>query len=205
MVDFAGWSMPVQYESIVAEHRATRTHVGLFDVSHMGRLVFRGARAWPGWKPFCRGRSVTCRPVRIRYSLVHSVKMAESWMTFWRIAIPTSWVGGHRGGCLLVVNASNRSAITEWLLSHAPQPGAALHDITQETTMVAVQGPAAVELAAHVLGDDPRTLRYYAFRTLRWEGVEVVVSRTGYTGGRWCGADRPSSSRTTLWSALVAG
>ncbi len=139
MVDFAGWSMPVQYASIVTEHNATRTAVGLFDVSHMGRIRFSG----PGSEAFL-DRLVTRR--------VAGMKLGQI-----RYALMTNDDGGilddvlvyhlrdRRGTAhhLLVVNASNRQKIWDWLEVHHDGADVELRDLTLETAMIAVQGPCS--------------------------------------------------------------
>ena len=148
MVDFAGWSMPVQYASIVAEHNATRTAVGLFDVSHMGRFRLDGASE--AFLDRVVTRQVAgMKPGQIRYSLV------------------TNEAGGilddvlvyHSARCagqdchVLVVNASNRQKIWDWLAACQPGGDVRLWDCTLETAMVAVQGPRAIEIVHKLVSD----------------------------------------------------
>src|SRR5262245_20959057 len=141
MVDFAGWSMPVQYGSIVAEHQATRQAAGLFDVSHMGRLRLDGNGAAAFLDRLLTRKVVGMAPGKIRYSLVcdESGGILDDVLVY--------HLQEHGGGLyhLLVVNASNREKIVSWLKSHLkPGDDVKLTDRTCETAMIAVQGPRAL-------------------------------------------------------------
>ena len=137
MVDFAGWSMPVQYSSIVEEHLATRSRVTLFDVSHMGRLQFDGA----GPEAFLEGllsrRVVGMNVGDIRYSVVTNERggVLDDVLCYRLDDVD----GQPQFG--LVVNASNREKIVAWLEQHlVGNDDVRLTDRTVETAMIAVQG-----------------------------------------------------------------
>lgn len=174
MVDFAGWSMPVLYSTIVEEHQAVRRRAGLFDVSHMGRLRIQGSNAVESIE-----RLVTCSVAnlaegRIRYGLV------------------TNETGGilddilvYRVGASeidLVVNASNREKIVDWITSHLSGSDAQLADITLETTMLALQGPRAAEWLENHCEFPLAEIGYYRFVETTAFEIPVRLSRTGYTG-----------------------
>jgi len=169
MVDFAGWAMPVQYSTIVEEHQTVRGRVGLFDISHMGRLRLTG----PGAVTLLE-RLVTCRVAG----------MAEGQV---RYGLMTNEAGGvlddvlvYRLGeqeLLVVVNASNREKIVRWIESHLGGSDASLRDETLETAMIALQGPAAAGLLAAAFTD----LRYYRCVRAPVLSVPALASRTGYT------------------------
>jgi len=197
LVDFAGWSMPIQYTSIMSEHRATRQHVGLFDVSHMGRLRIQGRDAAAWLDAVLTRRVDNLPPGRIRYSLVTQDDggILDDVLVY-RMPEP-------HDGYLLVVNASNRQAILSWLQQHRP-PGsdAQCQDTTCQTGMIAVQGPAALELVPQILGYDPSPLRYYTHALIDWRSAEVLVSRTGYTGEYGVELIVPADLATELWGLL---
>ena len=199
LVDFAGWSMPVQYGSIVTEHVATRTAATLFDVSHMGRFRFPGEAAG-GWLDAILTRRVDdLKPGRVRYSLVTNelggvlddvlvsrVEGISGQTEFW-----------------MVVNASNREKIASWLMDHGAPLPAADFDRTVDTAMIALQGPLAMARACDVLGTDaPRQLRYYQARWITWDGRDVLVSRTGYTGEDGVELVVPRDFATAAWERL---
>jgi aminomethyltransferase len=178
MVDFAGWSMPVQYKSIADEHNATRNAVGVFDISHMGRLRFEGSDAIRFLDSVITRRVTDLKPDQIRYGLVCN---DDGGILDDVLVYAGSADGSRPAG--MVVNASNREKIVAWIEGRLPA-GVTLSDDTFQTAMIAVQGPAAInavqpllELAAPIAA-----MRYYTCASGRFEGHEILVSRTGYTG-----------------------
>ncbi|HTQ39372.1 MAG TPA: glycine cleavage system aminomethyltransferase GcvT [Pirellulales bacterium] len=192
MVDFAGWSMPVQYTSIVAEHTATRTAAGLFDVSHMGRLRFFGSHAADFLDSVVTRRVSDMRAGQVRYSLVTN----EDGGILDDVLIYRGYDGGENFG--MVVNASNREKIVQWLgnqqtiwqseLGHSNT--LTVSDDTLQSAMIAVQGPKAVELLEPVVEtaikpapvQDFKSMGYYTCWMGLFDGDGVMFSRTGYTG-----------------------
>ncbi|MCY2995718.1 MAG: glycine cleavage system aminomethyltransferase GcvT [Planctomycetota bacterium] len=179
MVDFAGWSMPVQYTSIVEEHRATRTAAGVFDVSHMGRLRFEGTDAAAFLDRLLTRRVTDLSLGRIRYSLVTNDQGGVlDDVLVGRLKTPSE-----RQYLLLVVNASNRAKIVDWITHHWPTAGdVEFSDRTEDTAMIAVQGPRAMDIVAPLVKADVRQLGYYTGVVTETFGRICIVSRTGYTG-----------------------
>lgn len=172
MVGFAGFSMPVQYSSIVSEHKAVRNSAGMFDVSHMGRLLFRG----PGSLKWL-DRVLTCRLSdmsvgQVRYSLIcgdHGGVMDDVLVTRWADA----WG--------LVVNASNHARVLNILAGHRI-PDATCDDITSSTVMVAVQGPGWWQACQGILPGSVVSLPSFRGELVDGPVAGWRVSRTGYTG-----------------------
>ncbi len=200
LVDFAGWSMPVLYTSIVEEHSATRTAIGLFDISHMGRLEFHG--------PDCLSwlDSIVTRRVRrmgvgaIRYALVTNERggILDDVLVY-HLPDPS---GSAR--IMMVVNASNREKIVDWLSDHRPASGEVeIVDLTRSTAMIAVQGPQAVALADPFLEVDLPGMKYYTGTTTRFGQWKVIVSRTGYTGEDGCELIVPTEAAEPIWQQLL--
>jgi glycine cleavage system T protein (aminomethyltransferase) len=172
MVPFAGHEMPIQYEGIMAEHRAVRTGVGVFDVSHMGeiRLTGRGAIT-------LANRLVTNEAGDLPVGkVVYTPMCLESGGI-----IDDLLVYGLGEDRLLVVNAANFEKDLAWVLEHA-HPDVTVQDENADTAQLAVQGPKAEDVVARLYGDRVRALGFY-------EGFEMgtgedwtLVSRTGYTG-----------------------
>src|SRR5262245_48009864 len=141
MVDFAGWSMPVQYKSIADEHNATRNAVGVFDISHMGRLQFYGPNIASALDYVVTRRATDLKPGQIRYGLVCNEQggILDDVRVYGKaldLDVPFS----------MVVNASNRSKIVNWLENHLPgyqepfgKRPAWFGDDTMSTAMIAVQ------------------------------------------------------------------
>ncbi|NNJ24032.1 Aminomethyltransferase [Planctomycetes bacterium LzC2] len=198
MVDFAGYDMPVRYGTIVTEHAAVRTAAGLFDISHMGRVRFSGPDAERFLDRLLTNR-VPTEPGRVKYGLlcredggiiddVLTTKLADDW--------------------LMVVNASNRPACLTWFEEQAEGFNVTIDDRTDSTAMIAVQGPNAGEIVSHVVHMPLlETLGYYRASPAVWERpgespVEIIVSRTGYTGEDGFELIVPAESATEMWREL---
>jgi len=194
LVDFAGWSMPVQYVSIVEEHLATRQAAGLFDVSHMGRLLVEGPAAIDWLEGLLTRRVADLAVGRARYTLVTGVdSTAEETAppVILDDAVVTRLADADDGTprLLLVVNASNASRVIRWLESQLPARGVRLTDRTAATAMIAVQGPLVFGsggLLQQVCTADTAAmlaaLPVYGAVETTVANTPAVVSRTGYTG-----------------------
>ena len=195
MVDFAGWSMPMLYSSIIEEHTNVRTNVGMFDVSHMGRFRFEGADAGKLLDQCC-SRRVDNTPVgAARYAIVCNEQGgALDDVLIYRIDDEQF---------LAVVNASNR----EKLFAHFNTVGAdarcTIKDETFDTAMVALQGPKAMELISNFSSQVP-ALKRFRFTMVDVFGAQVMVSRTGYTGEDGVEAIFPASLATSAAELLSA-
>jgi aminomethyltransferase len=201
LVDFAGWSMPVHYGSIVAEHQAARRAAALFDVSHMGRLKFGG----PGSGAFLDGlltRRVADMAVgQIRYGLVaNEAGGILDDVLVYRLADSVS-TPQH----LLVVNASNRPKILNWVRFRlSGRDDVLLNDVTRETAMIAVQGPLALDLVQPLVGTGLTAMRYYHGIQTEIAGRPAIVSRTGYTGEDGFELTVPAEAAVGIWEKLLA-
>lgn len=194
MVEFAGWEMPVQYTSIIQEHNAVRQAAGLFDIAHMGRIKFTGPDACRLLDHLLTNDVSKLSQGEIRYSLV------------------TNESGGILDDVLvyrfeefyfLVVNASNRLKIVDWIGKHRSGFDAEVNDITTETCMLAVQGPRSLEaLLPHVNTDIDR-LPYYTGCEAVIFGRPGIVSRTGYTGEDGFEIVVKASDGLDVWHTLL--
>jgi aminomethyltransferase len=196
MVDFAGWEMPVQYTSIIEEHQAVRQAAGLFDIAHMGRIKFRGPDACRLLDHLLTNDVTKLEPGQIRYSLI------------------TNESGGILDDVLvyrfdefyfLVVNASNRRKIVDWIAGHRSGFDAAVDDITLETFMMAVQGPRSLEALLPHVNTDIGRLAYYTGGEAVIFGRPGIVSRTGYTGEDGFEIVVEASDGLDVWHTLLAG
>lgn len=173
MVEFGGWMLPVQYTGIVAEHTAVRSSAGLFDISHMGRFSFAGPATQAVIDYAWTNDAAGMKDFQVRYGLVCNENGG---------AVDDILVYRWPYGWAMVVNASNRLAVLDRLKKYAVGKDTQITDSTESTAMLAVQGPKAVELCAGMFEFDASTLKYYYAMGTRRNGVNCVVSRTGYTG-----------------------
>jgi aminomethyltransferase len=178
MVDFAGWSMPVQYTSIAEEHNATRNAVGVFDISHMGRLDFVGPQVAQFLDSVVTRRVVDLKPNQIRYALVCNDEggILDDVLVYGEASDRSHPYS-------MVVNASNREKIVAWLDERLPD-SITIQDQTIRTAMFAVQGPKAIDLGQSLVETSmPITgMKYYTYAGGRFGGADILISRTGYTG-----------------------
>ena len=173
MVPFAGFSMPVQYTSIVEEHRAARETAALFDVSHMGQLALEGAGAPAAADRLCSRRMSDLREGRVRYALLcNEAGGVVDDLTVYRTG---------DASYLLCVNAANVEKDRAWIDTHLPAH-ATLRDESEATGLLALQGPAAAAVLAEVGGGALDALRRFRFARALLAGRRVLASRTGYTG-----------------------
>jgi aminomethyltransferase len=189
MVPFAGWELPVQYEGVIAEHRAVRDDAGMFDVSHMGEIEIEGPTA----AEMLQG---------LLSNDVERLEIGEAQYT-----LLTNETGGiiddliaYRTGpfrYLLVVNAANRDPDLAWLAEHAIR-GSDVRAVSDDYALLAVQGPRAIER----LGLEHRPAFTWELGEL--DGVEVMVNRTGYTGEEGVELACKPGEAPTLWDAILA-
>jgi aminomethyltransferase len=208
LVDFAGWSMPVHYGSIVAEHNATRSAAGLFDVSHMGRLLFNGDGAEGFLDSLVTRRVTDMQPGQVRYGLVtNDIGGILDDVLVYRLPPEPTGVQAskeNQPSYLMVVNASNRSKIVCWIEARlCDRPDVEWRDVTEDLAMIAIQGPRAFELLGPLVMDDISTLRYYHCRRTIVEGESSIISRTGYTGEDGFEVILPSKVATSVWQRVL--
>lgn len=196
LVEFGGWSMPVLYTSIVEEHKAVRERVGLFDISHMGRLKVEGpgARAWID--AVTTNDAGRLEPGRIQYSLA----CLEDGGVLDDILVYRNAGEGSYG---VVCNASNRERVMAQFQANRGGRDAKLEDLTQETAMIAVQGPRAAGLAGRVFEGPLEGLKYYAHAEGEVLGAPATASRTGYTGEDGFELVVPAPLALATWERLM--
>ena len=177
MVDFGGWDMPIQYQGILAEHHAVRRSVGVFDLSHMGRLYLRGADATALVQYLTSNDVTRLAPGRAHYSLI----CGEDGRILDDVIVYN--LGDQ---LLLVVNASNREKLLGWIAEQrrgkAAGLDATLHYATLETAMIGFQGPDSARLLQAHTPANLDELRYYAAVDTTVDGAPALLARTGYTG-----------------------
>lgn len=194
MVEFGGWHMPVQYKSITDEHHAVRRASGLFDIAHMGRLWFSGSEAVKFLDHLLTNDVASLKPGQVRYSLVCN----EAGGVLDDVLV-TRFDGWH----LLVVNASNRLKIVDWIERHRGGFDVTVEDLSAELSMLALQGPRSVELLAPLAKADIASLKYYFGCETDVLGVRGIISRTGYTGEDGFEVITPREHGIKLWETLI--
>ena len=175
MGEFAGYNMPISYTAISEEHATVRKNAGVFDVSHMGEFIMKGTRALDLIQRLTTNDASKLVTGKAQYSCLTNEKggIVDDLIVY---CIEENKV------YMLVVNASNIQKDWKWIQAHNNQ-GVELHNISDKTCLLAIQGPNATKMLQPLTDIDIMNLRYYTFVKGRFAGVEnVLVSATGYTG-----------------------
>lgn len=194
MIDFAGWSMPVQYTSILDEHRAVRERVGLFDLSHMGELLVEGPDAGDAL-----AAAIVTDPPRLAVGRAHySMICAPDGgviddLIVYRLA---------EDGFMVVANAGNAPVVSDALAERLAGTRAVLDDQSLATGLLALQGPRSRDVLAPHTDVDLDALRYYAIAEGNIAGIPGWVARTGYTGEDGFEVFVPTGRTVELWDVL---
>jgi aminomethyltransferase len=174
MVPFAGYNMPVQYEGVNSEHETVRNGVGVFDVSHMGEFLLTGENALDLIQKVTTNDASTLIVGRAQYSCLPNGKGG--------IVDDLIIYKMKENQYLLVVNASNIDKDWEWISSHNDM-GVEMKNLSDDYSLLAIQGPKAVEAMQSLTSIDLSSIKYYHFEVGEFAGIEhVILSATGYTG-----------------------
>jgi aminomethyltransferase len=199
MVDFGGWDMPVEYSGITAEHMAVRTAVGLFDVSHMGDIQFRGPGSLAAIQALSMNDASKLSAGQAQYSA-----MLYPQGTFVDDVLVHKFSDNDY---LLVINAGTREKDYQWIRSQVGTfAGVHISDYSDHYTQLAIQGPRAQDTLAKLTKVDLNTIKNYWFT---WGTVcglpNVLIARTGYTGEDgfeiYLPSDGPTSTR--VWQEVT--
>lgn len=198
MVEFGGWEMPVQYSNLIEEHQAVRGGAGLFDISHMGRVMVRGPQA-TAFLQYVTTCDVTAIPLgQSSYGLLCQPDggVVDDIFIY---HVPDEY--------LVVVNAANRARDWAWLEQHARNFDVELEDRSERWAMVALQGPAAEALIAGAEDSEAVEIGYLPFHGValtRLFGHTVLIARTGYTGEDGFELFFDAEHAPALWQRLLA-
>lgn len=174
MVSFAGFEMPIQYPAgIIAEHMSVRTNVGVFDVSHMGEVEVRGPQALDFVQKISINDASKLVPNKAQYSA----------MCYPDGGIIDDMLVYHRGDhYMLVINGACADKDIAWMHEQAKGMDITLTDISDEINLLAVQGPKSVEALQGLTDTNLSEIQYYGFADGKLAGIDMILSRTGYTG-----------------------
>lgn len=197
MTDFHGWRMPLDYGSIVEEHRAVRTAAGLFDVSHMGEVRVTGAGAAAFLDHLLTNRMDNLAVGRARYSPMTDDRggTIDDLMVY-RLA---------ESEYLVVVNASNQEKDVAWIERQAAGAAAVtVEDVSERWAEVALQGPVAATVLDRLTDGAASALGRFRCAFVRLSGTEVLLARTGYTGEDGFEVYSSAGAAPAIWRAILA-
>jgi aminomethyltransferase len=192
MAEFGGWSMPLSYAGVVEEHLATRSAVGIFDVSHLGKAIVHGDGATE-FVNSCFTNDLDRIPDgKAQYTLCCDEETGG--------VIDDLIAYRGEGDVFVVPNAGNNDRVIGMLRAAAP-PGIDIQDGHRAIATIAVQGPRSADVLDAV--ELPSSMDYMAFERVTWRGLPVTVCRTGYTGEHGYELLPPAESAGQLWDALL--
>lgn len=195
MVPFAGYILPVQYTGVIAEHMAVREKAGLFDVSHMGEVLYTGKDAFANLQRLLTNDFTGMPDGRVRYSLMCNDEggVVDDLVVY--------KFGDEK--YLLVVNAANRDKDVAWMRSHV-FGDVVMEDISDRVAQIALQGPAAKAILSSLADPADIPEKYYTFRDeVNVGGVKCLVSQTGYTGEHGYELYMSPEDAPKLWDLLL--
>ena len=196
MVDFGGWNMPVQYPAgVIEEHMRTRTQAGLFDVSHMGEIWVEGVDAIPFVNRITTNDVTKLVDGQAQYSaLTNTNGGVVDDLLVYRF---------DQDKLLLVVNASTTDKDWAWITSHKGNENITLVNASADYCQIAVQGPAAKAILEKLTDTNLDEIKYYHFTTGKVDGVDAIISRTGYTGEDGFEVYAASGAARKLWDRFL--
>lgn len=197
LVDFAGWNMPVSYAGTSSEVAAVRSSAGMFDVSHMGEFLVLGSQSLEFLQMLTSNDVGRLAPGGAQYSLLLNEQggVVDDIIVYRRD--PSSY--------MIVVNAGCLEKDWAWLNAHSGDyEDLTLVDESEATSLIAVQGPRAVEIASRVLGTEYSSLRRFEFATGLFENQLISVSRTGYTGEDGFELFCDNQIAVRLWESFIS-
>jgi aminomethyltransferase len=196
MVDFGGWDMPVQYPAgVIEEHMATRTRAGLFDVSHMGEIWVEGPDALAFVNRLTTNDVTKLVDGQAHYSaLTNDSGGVVDDLLVYRFG-PEN--------LLLVVNAATTDKDWGWITSHKEDGNLSLRNASADYCQIAIQGPKALGILQQMTDTDLNSIKYYHFTTGQVDGVDAIISRTGYTGEDGFEVYADPSRAEHLWNKML--
>lgn len=198
MVDFGGWDMPVQYSGVIEEHVAVRQAAGLFDVSHMGEVEVTGPNALAFIQQLTINDAAKLVDGQVQYSaMCYPEGGVVDDVTLYRF---------NESRYLFCVNASNTDKDFAWMekvLADSAMTDVTLNNRSVEFAQIALQGPKAEQILATLTDAPLADIVYYHFRECEVAGVQMIVSRTGYTGEDGFELYLPASAAVEVWQQIM--
>lgn len=203
MAPFAGYNMPISYRGIIEEHQCVRERVGMFDVSHMGEFIVKGKEALELIQYVTSNDASKLQIGDVQYSCLPNDRggIVDDLLVY---RLPEDQCAEGERAYMLVVNASNMAKDWEWINRHN-RFDARLTDISEQTALMAVQGPLCEKALQPLTDINLSEITYYTFRKGRFAGVDnVLFSATGYTGERGFEIYVANEQAPAIWDAIMS-
>jgi aminomethyltransferase len=202
MAPFAGYNMPISYSGLIEEHLAVRQRLGIFDVSHMGEFIVKGKEALALVQQVTSNDAAKLAIGDVQYSCLPNLEggIVDDLLVY---RLPEDKCAEGEQAFMLVVNASNIEKDWAWINQHH-RFDAQLHDISDRTGLLAVQGPLAAKALQPLTDIDLGNMKYYTFQKGTFAGIDnVLVSATGYTGAGGFELYAENGHLPALWDAVM--
>jgi aminomethyltransferase len=202
MAEFAGYNMPISYSGIKEEHEAVRTNAGIFDVSHMGEFIVKGKEALKLVQKITSNDASKLAIGEAQYSCMpnNDGGIVDDLLVY-RLAEDMCNEGEQ--AFMLVVNASNMEKDWNWISSHNTFD-TRLINISEQTGLIAIQGPKVAEMIQELSSIDLKSIPYYSFRKGSFAGCDnVIISATGYTGAGGFELYASNEDTSKIWDAIM--
>ncbi|MEO1670312.1 MAG: glycine cleavage system aminomethyltransferase GcvT [Cyanobacteria bacterium J06631_2] len=175
---FSGWEMPVQFSGLKLEHQAVRSEAGMFDISHMGKFSFTGDRLIETWQTLVPSDLSRLQPGEAMYSVLLNPQggIIDDIIFYYQGTV------GSEQRAMVIVNAGTTDKDKAWILSHLPDSGVKMTDLSQSQALIALQGPKATAILQQLTTDDLSSLKAFEHCSLTINDSPAFVARTGYTG-----------------------
>ena len=195
MVEFAGFSMPVQYEGIISEHNAVRSNAGIFDISHMGEFLLQGKDVF----------------TFLQYVMINDLNLLEpnkgqySCMCYENGTVVDDLVYYEENGerFRMIVNASNRQKDLDWLNEHIGNWDVKVTNLSDERSRIAFQGPNTDELLQPLVNVKLTDINRFYFRHCKLKDIPIFIARTGYTGEKGFEISMENQHVEDVWKILM--
>lgn len=196
MAPFAGWSMPIQYAGIIKEHAHTRSKASLFDICHMGEFKIHGPGTRKSLATVVTHNLSTLPPGRCRYGFLLNEQggILDDLIVY----------SLEEDAFMLVVNAARIADDFDWIRTHL-KPDITMEDVSALTGKIDLQGPLSLDVLKNLVPDfNADELKYFSFASTCMQGVDVLISRTGYTGELGYELYMPSADTMQVWEFLLS-
>lgn len=200
IVDFSGWALPIEYTSILKETKATRLTCGLFDASHMGEIIIKGAQALDFLQALTPNDISKTKSGQLQYNVFLNEKAG---------IIDDLMVYNLGDSFLCVVNASNINKVYTHLCKahldgkYAKPENVEIIDESPEISLLSLQGPNSVKIISEIFGKDVNNIKYMHFVQLNFKNKNIILSRSGYTGEDGFELYCPNSIAGSLWDSIL--
>ena len=196
MGPFAGYEMPIQYSGVKNEHTNVRSYAGIFDISHMGEFIIEGINAMSLLQKICSNDIKKISIGKAQYNCFPNYKggIIDDLIVY--------CIDDNK--YLLVVNASNIEKDWKWIKNINKSYNAKIKNISYETSLIAIQGPKAIEIAQFFTSDNLASLENYSVIITKFCGVEnVIISTTGYTGSGGIEICCNNKNSVEIWETIL--